>query len=123
MEKVELQKTVREIYKLINYNNPEFEWNENLRQARKLCNKIQHSFNNEEENKYVKTVFILSDCPEGYWYSFQKDMHFEVAPCTSSDLRDVEGFAGKDPNDCYRVLPGGDFTGNIIDKKHCSEIL
>jgi DNA repair ATPase RecN len=39
--KEELSKKISEIYKLINYQNVEFEWNDNLIKARKICNEIQ----------------------------------------------------------------------------------
>jgi tyrosine-protein phosphatase YwqE len=41
MEVAELQEKIREVYKLINYQNVEFEWNEQLRKARKILNDIQ----------------------------------------------------------------------------------
>ena len=41
MEVNELKDKIREIYKLINYQNVDFEWNDNLKKARKICNEIQ----------------------------------------------------------------------------------
>lgn len=35
-----LKNKIREVYKLINYQNIEFEWNEKLRQGRKILNEI-----------------------------------------------------------------------------------
>ena len=41
MEVKELQEKIREVYKLINYQNNDFEWNDKLREARKILNDIQ----------------------------------------------------------------------------------
>lgn len=41
MEVNELKEKIREVYKLINYQNAEFEWNDQLKQARKILNVIQ----------------------------------------------------------------------------------
>ncbi len=45
MTNKELSDKIREIYKLINYQNVEFEWNDNLRKAREICNEIQSKLN------------------------------------------------------------------------------
>lgn len=74
MEIAELQGKIREVYKLINYQNVEFEWNENLRQARKILNEIQSELHQSTvrgalswwnsmtfEDQFYKTIAWLKD--------------------------------------------------------------
>jgi len=82
--------------------------------------KIVDTYKREQINKHaiINYVFICEDCPDGYWYSYQKGKQFNVEFCHYSDLIGVEGFRGKDPNECWKVVDG-DFKDNLIMKKHC----
>lgn len=70
------------------------------------------------QNLQPHTVSVRDDCPDGYWYSNQKGKEFKIKTCHYSDLRDVEGFGSKEPNDCWKVSDG-EFAGNVMLKAHC----
>jgi hypothetical protein len=63
----ELKEKIREIYKLINYQNVEFEWNDNLKKARKICNEIQSKLHQPTVIKAVCELDALNgDYCENY---------------------------------------------------------
>lgn len=82
--------------------------------------KVVKQYEKQQSNKKSNTtaIYIKEDCPDGYWYTDRQETLFFVKTCCHSDLNDVEGFGGKDPNDFYKVTVG-DFEGYVIDKKHC----
>jgi hypothetical protein len=63
-------------------------------------------------------VVVREDCPDGYWYSNLKGKQFNIKTCHYSDLREVEGFSNKEPNECWKVADG-EFAGNLMAKQHC----
>lgn len=82
--------------------------------------KIVDQYKSEQLNKHavISSVFVREACPDGYWYSNKKGKKFNVKDCHYSDLREVEGFSNKEPNECWKVADG-EFMGNVMDKKHC----
>jgi ribosomal protein L32 len=77
MEVAELQEKIRKVYKLINYQNIEFEYNEQLRQARKILNEIQSKLN---QPTVISTVCV--SCDE------QKETHELCMDCVKKMIKE-----------------------------------
>lgn len=88
-------------------------------EAKKIVDKYKSEQLHKQSN--IEIVVIREDCPDGYWYSNQKREQLNVKSCCYSDLRDVEGFSDKEPEDCWKVADG-ESAGNVIEKKHCLSI-
>jgi|APCry1669188910_1035180.scaffolds.fasta_scaffold00102_59 hypothetical protein len=82
--------------------------------------KIVDKYKSEQLNKHavISCVVVREDCPNDYWYSNQKGKQFNIKTCHYSDLREVEGFSNKEPNECWKVADG-EFAGNVMAKQHC----
>lgn len=63
MSTQKISKKIRQVYKLINYQNIEFEWNENLRKARKILNEIQSEFKHPDVHVSDKPYPMTCDQP------------------------------------------------------------
>lgn len=81
---------------------------------------IMDEYLSEQLNKpaVISCVVVREDCPDDYWYSTQKGKKFNIKSCNYSDLREIEGFSNKEPNECWKVADG-EFAGNVMVKQHC----
>ena len=67
-----------------------------------------------------KLIRIKKNAEPGSWSYHWKDHEFSVRTASRCHLLDVEGFCGKDPNECY-IVTSGQYQGNVILKSECED--